>query len=32
MYFGSYSDDVIEQSGKDWVQCACGRWMREDCA
>ena len=32
MYFGSYSDDVIEQSGKDWVECVCGRWLREDCA
>ena len=32
MCFGSYSDDVIEQSGKDWIQCACGRWLHEDCA
>ena len=20
------------QSGKDWVACACGRWLHEDCA
>ena len=21
-----------DQSGKDWVACACGRWLHEDCA
>ena len=21
-----------DQSGKDWVSCACGRWLHEDCA
>ena len=32
MYFGSYYNEVIEQSGKDWVQCVCGRWLHEDYA
>ena len=27
--FVAYDDD---QSGKDWVACACGRWLHEDCA
>ena len=27
--FVLYEDD---QSGKDWVACACGRWLHEDCA
>ena len=21
-----------DPSGKDWVECACGRWLRKDCA
>ena len=32
MYFGSYYNDVIEQSGKDWVRCVRGRWLHEDYA
>ena len=32
MCFGSYSDDVLEQSGKDWIWCACGRWLHNNCA
>ena len=24
-----YEDD---QSGKNWVACACGRWLHEECA
>ena len=32
MSFGSYDDDVIEQSGRDWINCACGRWLHEECA
>ena len=27
--FVSYDND---QSGGDWVACACGRWLHEDCA
>ena len=27
--FVTYDDD---QSGQDWVACACGRWLHEDCA
>ena len=26
--FALYEDD---ESGKDWVACACGRWLHEDC-
>ena len=27
--FVAYEDDT---SGTDWVECACGRWLHEDCA
>ena len=27
--FVLYEDD---QSGKNWVACACGRWLHEECA
>jgi len=27
--FGSYEDD--DGTGRDWVQCCCGRWIHEDC-
>lgn len=26
--FGLYSEDV---SGVDWIECACGRWLHEEC-
>ena len=26
-----YSED-INGSGSDWIECACGRWLHEDCA
>ena len=31
MCFGSYSNDVIKRSGRDWINCVCGRWLHEDC-
>ena len=30
--YGTYQDDVEQQSGKEWVQCSCKRWLHEDCA
>ena len=30
--FTSYEDDVKERTGKDWVMCACSRWLHEECA
>ena len=30
--FVSYKEDILDQSGKDWVGCACGQWLHEDCA
>ena len=27
--FGSYDDDA--GTGREWLQCQCGRWMHEDC-
>ncbi len=30
--FTTYEEDVQEQSGQDWLACACGRWLHEDCA
>ena len=32
MCFESYFNDVAEQSGRDWVNWACGRWLHEECA
>ena len=27
--FGQYSDDI--GTGREWLECACGRWVHEDC-
>ena len=27
--FGLYEDDA--GTGREWLQCHCGRWMHEDC-
>ena len=27
--FGQYSDDI--GTGREWLECACGRWLHEDC-
>ena len=27
--FGQYSDDIV--TGREWLECVCGRWVREDC-
>ena len=32
MCFTSYEDNVKERTGKDWVMCACSRWLHEECA
>ena len=32
MCFGTYSEDVANGDGRDWIECACGRWLHEDCA
>ena len=29
--FTTYEDDVLNKTGKDWVGCACGRWLHEEC-
>lgn len=29
--FASYEDDLAEESGLDWISCACGRRLHEDC-
>ena len=26
-----YSSDVEEGNGRDWIQCACGVWLHDDC-
>ena len=31
MCFGSYYDDVFDQSDRDWINCACSRWLHEVC-
>lgn len=32
MCFGRYEDDVFADTGStDWLSCACGRWLHEDC-
>ena len=30
--FMTYEEDIANKSGKDWVACACGRWLHKDCA
>ena len=32
MCFGTYEDDIMEGAGAEWISCACGRWLHEDCA
>ena len=27
--FGHYSDDI--GTGREWLECACGRWLHEEC-
>jgi hypothetical protein len=29
--FRSYDDDILEETGEDWIECACGRWVHENC-
>ena len=29
--FRTYSEDVLEGTGLEWVECVCGRWLHEDC-
>ena len=30
--FTLYDEDVQNKSGKEWVMCACSRWLHEECA
>ena len=32
MCFVTFEEDTIRQTGAEWVPCACGRWLHEDCA
>ena len=27
--FGSYQEDI--DTGREWLQCSCGKWLHEDC-
>ena len=29
--FVSYLEDVVDGDGHEWIKCACGRWLHEDC-
>ena len=29
--FHTYEEDQLEQTGLQWVQCICKRWVHEDC-
>ena len=29
--FQTYEDDMVEDTGLDWLQCACKRWPHEEC-
>ena len=31
MCFGTYEEDIMEGAGTEWISCACGRWLHEDC-
>ena len=30
--FDTYDEDVALETGRDWVECACQRWLHEECA
>ena len=30
--FDTYDEDVALETGRDWVECACQRWLLEECA
>ena len=32
MCFGLYSEGVVSGDSRDWIECACGRWLHEECA
>ena len=32
MCFTTYEEDIQDKTGKEWVPCACGQWLHEDCA
>ena len=29
--FRTYDDDIELETGADWIECACGRWVHENC-
>ena len=29
--FRTFDEDIMEETGLDWVECVCGRWVHEDC-
>ena len=29
--FGTYQEDVEQETGREWIQCGCGRWAHEVC-
>ncbi len=31
MCFGTYDEDVAEDTGREWLECACHKWVHEDC-
>ena len=32
MCFVTFEEDTREQTGAEWLPCACGSWLHEDCA
>jgi len=28
---GTYQDDVKMGNGAEWIKCACGQWLHEEC-
>ena len=32
MCFVTFEEDTREQTGAEWLPCACRRWLHEDCA
>ena len=32
MCFSTYEEDMIDEVGTDWISCAYGWWLHEDCA
>ena len=31
LVFGLKNDNILDGTGEDWIECACGRWVHKNC-